>query len=168
MSPAWSSATSLAVPALHHLHVLQPLGGIAVEILNGGVVFQHAGNHFEIVDAPREGVRDGLENKERERLGVRDFSLHGFTLVIGALVTGGRAAHRRGGKNLGAEVQDGVGADIVNRRGEQDRKDFLVPNFFVQPLVRKLSAGSVPLSKNSCINSSSPSATISTSFSCAA
>ena len=49
-----------------------------------GVVFQDAGHHFEIGDASGEGVGEGFEDEDRERLRVVDFALDGITLVVRA------------------------------------------------------------------------------------
>ena len=60
-----------------------------------------------------------------------------------------------------------VAADIVQRRAEHHRDRCACAwNAPRRPFIRS-SIGSVPFSKNSSISASSPSATISTSFSCA-
>ena len=125
--------------ALHHLDVLQAFGGVAIEILKRGVVLQHAGENFEVVDAPGEGIGDGLENGNREGLGVRDLSLDGFGLVFarcGGRMAGGLAARSRRGKDLGAEVQHRVAADVVQRGAQQHRKNFPVAQFFAQAFLQ--------------------------------
>ena len=70
MSPACNSFTSVSRLSLHHLHVLKAFLRIAVEILQRRIVLQHARNHLEIIDAPRERIGQRLEHKKRHRLGV--------------------------------------------------------------------------------------------------
>ncbi len=56
--------------ALHDGDVGELLLRVAVEVLQRGVVLQHAGKNFEIGNAAGEGVGHGLENVERCGLGV--------------------------------------------------------------------------------------------------
>ena len=56
--------------ALHDLNVLEALGQTAIVIQEGGVIFQHAAHHFEIVDAAGEGIGERFENEKRKRLGI--------------------------------------------------------------------------------------------------
>src|SRR5215813_12976410 len=66
---------------LDDLNVLETLLGIAGEIGQCRVVFQHAAFHFEIVDAARKRVGQRLEYKERKRLAVIIFALDTIALA---------------------------------------------------------------------------------------
>ena len=166
-SPAWSSETAVGGLALHHLDVLQALARAASKILRRRVVFQHAGHHLEIADPPGEGIGQRLEHENGQRLGVADFSLHFAALAGGLAVADGRAALRRDREtfpraNRAAWRCRYCAAPKSARPGRCAWPE--TPR--AGPFIRS-SIGSVPFSKNSSISASSPSATISTSVSCA-
>ena len=60
--------------ALHGGEVGKLFGAAAGEVLHRGVVLQHAGVDLEERDASGEGIADGLEDVQRERLGVADLA----------------------------------------------------------------------------------------------
>ena len=79
------------------------------------MVLQAAGHHFEIGDAPSEGVRNSFENKCGDWLTIFQIALKLVTV---------QRAHDRGAidrrrKVIHDEVQDQIRADIV-RRWERD------------------------------------------------
>ena len=82
--------------SLHHLHVLQALLGAAIVVREMRVVFQHAGHHFEIGDAAREGIGERLEDEDRARLVGSDLAIDSVAFVIGLLVAGENFAGARG------------------------------------------------------------------------
>ena len=74
ISPACSSVTGIAVLPCMDDDVRELLGGAASEVLQRGVVLQHAGEDLEEGDTAGEGIADGLEDVQRERLGVADLA----------------------------------------------------------------------------------------------
>src|ERR1700683_3088893 len=110
----------------------------AVEIVDRRVVSHYAGQYFEIGDPSGEGVSHRLEGEQGSRLRCGDVALNRVSLVVRRGVAHCLSAKRRRRENLDQEVQNRIAADIVKGRAEQDRKDLLVPNFFVQPLFQVL------------------------------
>ena len=49
---------------LGNLNVLEALRNVAIVVQERGVIFQHSAHHFEVVDAPGEGVRECFEDEE--------------------------------------------------------------------------------------------------------
>ena len=133
--------------ALHHLDVLQALARAAREILRHRVVFQDAGHHLEIADAPGERIGQRLEHKNGKRLGVADFSLHFVALAGGFAVADGRAALRRVRKHFRQQIEQRRAADIVQRGGQHDRVDALGLERFAQALSSSLRSAACPSRK---------------------
>ena len=110
--------------ALHHLDVLEPFGGRAVEIHERGVVLQNAAHHLEVADAPRERVGQRPEDEDRKRRGIGHLAL-GHVPFSGGLLMAAGLARSRMGKNVHDEIQQAGAADILQRGSAQYRKDAL-------------------------------------------
>ena len=67
--------------ALHGRDVRQLLAGAASEVLQRGVVLQHAGKDLEERNTAGKGIADGLEDVERERFGVGDLAYGRLAIV---------------------------------------------------------------------------------------
>ena len=61
-----------------------------------GVILEHAADHLEVGDASGEGIADGLEDEERERLGGGDFARRRLGLGGGGDTGDGFALGGRG------------------------------------------------------------------------
>ncbi len=72
--------------ALHNHGVLKTFRNVAGKVLQRHVVLQYAALHLEIVDASGEGIRERLEHKQREWLGVVVFALDAIALAAGFLM----------------------------------------------------------------------------------
>ena len=121
---------------LHHLHVLEALLRSAIEVCDRRVIFEDAGQDFEIGDASGEGVGKSFEHKNREWLGIGHFALDGFALVVWSLVAACFPARGRGRENVAQEIQDRVGADIVQRGTEQHRENALCEDCLAQAFLQ--------------------------------
>ena len=106
----------------------EPLAAARARVHQVGVVLQHAGVHLEIGDASGERIGNGFENERRNRLGIGDLARH-FLLAAfpGNLAPGGR---RR--QVVGDEVQQQVGADVVQRTRREHREEALVHDGLAQ------------------------------------
>src|SRR5580704_5496460 len=108
--------------ALHDLHVLKALTRAVIKIRERCIVFQHSGHHLEIVDASGERIRERLEYENRKRLGISDLALHWSTFAAGLAESARLSASGGIGEHIDDQIQDGVAADIVQRRTEHYRK----------------------------------------------
>ena len=97
--------------ALQDRDVGQLLLRVASKVLYQGVVFQHAGENFEIRNPPREGIGNRLEDIERQRFGIGHLPLWRFAVARRSF-----SLHRlplgRRGRVIDNEIHHPVGADV--------------------------------------------------------
>ena len=117
--------------ALHGRDVRELFGAAAGEVLQRGVVLQHAGKDLEERDATGEGIADGLEDVQRKRLGVADLADCGLAVVRRGS-GGDRAALNRRRHVVHDEVEHLVGADVAQSGGKEHREDLVFANGVVQ------------------------------------
>ena len=131
------------------------------------IILQHAGHHLEISDAPGEGIGHRLEDENRNRLGVGDLPLDWFRPCDPASLWP-MALPRAAG-----EGKSPPGNSASRRCRYCAAPSSAAPERCASPAPPRADPSSdpppaaCPSSKNSCISASSPSATISTSASCA-
>src|SRR5580704_16798398 len=99
--------------ALHDLYMLKAFTRAVIKIRERSVVFQHSGQHLEIIDASGERIRERLEYENRKRLGIGDLALHWRAFAAGLAEAAGLSAHGGIGEYIDEQIQDGVAADIV-------------------------------------------------------
>ena len=109
--------------ALNDHGVLKALGNVAIEIVEGGVVFEDAAFHLEIVDAAGEGVSEGFESEDRERLGVVVFAIDAVALGSGFLEAELGVLIGMG-EYIGEEGEQAGAADVAGRGNHKDRHNF--------------------------------------------
>jgi len=80
--------------AEQHADVREALRCASRVVLDVGIIFEHAGHHFVIGNAPGERVGDRFEDEQRQRLAVGDFARD--LGAIGALALHFAAVRRRG------------------------------------------------------------------------
>ena len=113
--------------ALHHLRVLKAFRGAAVVIQQRRVIFQNTALHLEIVDSPREGIGQRLENEDRKRLAIVVFAVHLVALASG-LPEANLGMLIRMREDIGQKCQQARGPHVAQRGNHQDRKNFLRHN----------------------------------------
>ncbi len=102
----------------------QPLRAASPDVGQVGIVLQHARADLEIRHPAGEGIRHRLEDKGRDRFGVGDGPLN----VLPVQLSGPGAPLDRGGEVVDHEVQDEVGADIVQGGSAQHREEPHLPD----------------------------------------
>jgi hypothetical protein len=162
ISPAWISVTGWRVfPCGLPMWASRSVPRGDVEQV--GVVFHRAGDHFEIGDAAGERVGRGLENESRGGPAAGDL-LRGF-LAAGRGTMPSRSVGAGRFSTMKLSIRSA--ADIVQAGSAEHRENAHFRDGLLEAGDDLLDFGSVPLSKNSSMRASLPSATISMSASCA-
>ena len=162
MSPACSSVTGTAVLPCMDRNMREFFGRAAGEVLQRSVVLQHAGKYLEEGDASGERIADGLEDIQRNRLGVADLARSPARHCSPSSRCPCTASLDCRRQVVDDEVQHLVGADVAQAGSERAQEKSCLREWRCAAPAMMCSSAMVPLSKNSSISASSPSATSST------
>ena len=115
--------------SLHQHGVLEALRQITIEVLQRGVVFEDAGLHLEIIDAPGEGISQRFEDENGEWLIIVVLAINAIPLTVGLFETDlGVLVGMR--ENVGEESKQAGITDIATRRNHQHRNNFFGDDSF--------------------------------------
>ena len=118
--------------ALHDGNMRQLLLRAAAEVHHRGIIFQDAGENFEIGNPPREGIGNRLEYIKRYRLRIGFVPPRRLSVARRGRIPLHPLVLRRRRRVVHDEIHHPVGADIAQARAENYRENLVLANGVVQ------------------------------------